>query len=445
MKTYKILIIDLVGMLPDENGQPDHQAVKDHIINKGGVFHCKPCYPDEPLQPGKLHFFYHPQLTTEQDILAVAAQGHYDALIAAATYIPEQAKFAYGGVRIGAGTGNMGSASWGGGAGIGGNAPLMNTPGFNSRATAQMVMKSLFRVMPDIDVEQMHQRVVSKDFDTGKDLVSYPTSKLEGKRIAVLGYGNIGREVARLAKSFAMEVVIYARQRHQDWIESEGFIYADSVVAAAFQADVISPHLGLGVNNSNMGIIDKSVLSACKPGAVLINFDRGELVDVAALDWALGCGQIRHGAIDADIFKDPQSEKVFGPLAPYLDVYDKHPDKLLLLPHAAADTEHHSRVAGAKQAVDQIFEAIINRQVINLVGQLPQGFVYAGAQTVKGIGKVTDKDIADVSAQQAAHLAKLAAAVAGFWQGDNQDAKGATKAANELFHLMEQHGLLGPM
>ena len=79
----------------------------------------------------------------------------------------------------------------------------MNTPSFNSRATAQTAIKALLKVLPDLQVEAMHNRVVAKDFDTGRNLVEYPTTKIESKKIAILGYGNIGREVAKLAKALA--------------------------------------------------------------------------------------------------------------------------------------------------------------------------------------------------------------------------------------------------
>ena len=63
--------------------------------------------------------------------------------------------------------------------------------------------------------------------------------------------------------------------------------------------------------------------------------------------------------------------------------------KRQLLPHAAADTEHISRVEGAKQAVDQIFSVIRFKKVINLKGDLPEGYSDEGATTVDGVGKVT--------------------------------------------------------
>ena len=104
-------------------------------------------------------------------------------MIAAATFLPKEAVFNEGGVRIGAGTGNMGSASWGGGNGEGGPAPLMNTPSFNSRATAQMGFKALLKVLPDLPVDEMHRLTAAGQFDTGRDLAKFPTEKIEGKRI----------------------------------------------------------------------------------------------------------------------------------------------------------------------------------------------------------------------------------------------------------------------
>ncbi len=392
-RAYKILISDLVGLRFDVEGKPDPREVRAHIEAKGGTFHDG-AYQRETLPPG-LHFFYQPDLSAEAEIIAQTADGRYDALIAAATFIPKQAIFPLGGVRIGAGTGNMGSASWGGGNGEGGIAPLMNTPGINSRATAQMVMKAILKVTPDLPIAQLHARVVTGDFDTGRDLKSYPTAKLEGRRMAVLGYGNIGREVARLAQAFGMHVSIYARSKHRQWIEAEGFGYAASPVEAAKGADVLSVHVGLGRLDeatrihANAGMVGEAVIAAMNRGAVIVNYDRGEVVDTAALDRALASGQVRHAAIDADLFWNATSGALSGPMLPYLKLAERHPDKLELLPHAAADTDHPSRVAGACQAVDQIIDVIRLRRVTNLKGDLPEGYVDAGATVPHGIGRVT--------------------------------------------------------
>ena len=400
-RAYKVLIADLVGLKFDSNGNPDFSEVQAHIEEKGGVFHVGSVADHADLETGKIHFFYQPDLSRAEEIIPQTDQGQYDALIAAATFFPKESVFHSGGVRIGAGTGNMGSASWGGGNGAGGVAPLMNTPSFNSRATAHMTFKALLKISPDLDVGTLHQLVVEKNFDTGKQLKDFPTEKIEGKRIGIVGIGNIGREVAKIAQAFRMEVVVNARPSHQKWIESEGFIYAPSIEDAAKGADFISFHTGLGAPNlesgkfENEGMIGESVLNGLNDGAVLINYDRGEVVDVQALDKALASGKIRYAAIDADIFKNPSTSEITGPMAPYLDLEKKYSGKLELLPHAAADTEHVSRVEGAKQAVNQIFSVIHFKTTINLKGDLPEGYSDGGATTVSGVGKVTPKRLSE--------------------------------------------------
>jgi lactate dehydrogenase-like 2-hydroxyacid dehydrogenase len=376
----KVLICDLIGLKFGADGKPDPSEVRHHIEKSGGVFHVGQA---EVRDDGKIHFYYLPDLSTEDEILALTRDAQFDAVIAAATFIPKASLFNKGGVRIGAGTGNMNSDSWGGGNGVGGLAPLMNTPGFNSRATAQMTFKALLRVRPDLPVEELHRRSVAGDFDTGKNLRDYPTAKLEGKTIAILGYGSIGREVAKLAAAFGMIVKVYARTAHQTRIEVDGFIYASSAIAGATKADVVTVHTGLGAFDgskfANAGLINHDVLAALNHNAVLLNYDRGECVDVAALDKAMGSGKIGHAAIDADIFKAADGT-LSGPLVPYLPLAKKYPNRIELLPHAAADTDHPSRVAGAKQAVDQIIDCIVNMRVTNLKGDLPMGYTNAGVK-----------------------------------------------------------------
>jgi lactate dehydrogenase-like 2-hydroxyacid dehydrogenase len=240
-----------------------------------------------------------------------------------------------------------------------------------------MAFKALLRVRPDLPVQALHALSVAGLFDTGKHLRDYPTRKLEGQVIAIIGYGNIGREFAKLAAAFHMQVRVFGRAHHQSRIETDGFIYAATPEDAARGADVLSIHVGLGPNGINAGLIGESVFKRMNPHSLLINYDRGECVDVAALDSAMACGTIAHAAIDADIFMN-EDGTLRGPLVPYLALEKKYTGRLELLPHAAADTDHPSRVAGAKQAVDQIFSAILERRVINGVGALPAGYKDGG-------------------------------------------------------------------
>ncbi len=462
-KAYKILITDLIGMRFNDAGKPDFSEVQTHIESKDGVFHIGSEKNTTDLETGCLHFFYEPGMSTEAELLEATDSGQYDAVITAATFLPAGSRFELGGVRMGAGTGNMGSDSWGGGNGEGGSAPLMNTPGFNSRATAQTAIKALLKVMPDLRVAELHKRVVEGNFDTGENLVEFPTAKIESKKIAIIGYGNIGREVARLAKAFGMSVCVFARSRHKQWIISEGFDYAETIKEAATNADVISPHVGLGVMNNktgvyaNAGLINGEILSALNAGAVVINYDRGELVCTKALDLALTSGQISYAAIDADLFKDSKTGTLSGPMVPYLDIVVRHADKMELLPHAAADTEHFSRVESAKQAVNQIFDVILFKRVVNLKGDLPAGYTNGKSLTVNGVGAVTTNDISSLSADELMNIRKYTEDLAAFW-GSIEASKDpeqrselvkrhiadATRVANQLTSFYAKHGLQGP-
>lgn len=436
--TPKILIVDLVGLAHGPDGRPDHSAVKAHVEARGGVFHEGSARGLSAPAPGRPHFYYMPMLSTEAELLAEAQDGLYDAVIAAATFLPKGTRFDLGGVRIGAGTGNMGSESWGGGDGRGGIAPLMNTPGINARATAQMVIKALLRVRPDLPVEEMNALVAAGRFDTGRDLARFPTAKLEGRTFAVIGYGNIGREVAKLARAFGMRVRIHARPRHRKWIESEGFLYAGSPREAASGADALSVHIGLGPlgpdGHANAGLVGGDVLSALAEGAVLINYDRGELVDVAALGRALAEGRVAHAAIDADLFRDPASGALSGPMVPYLSLLPEHGARLSLLPHAAADTDHPTRVSGAIQAVDQILDAIGRRVVRNLKGDLPEGYTDAGATRLPGLGGMTAAGL-EALRSDAGRLETLRAAARGFLSALDGLAEGAAGTAGETLLL----------
>lgn len=463
-RAYKVLICDHVGLKFGKDGKPDHSAVKAHVAARGGFFHDGALADGMVLEPG-IHFFYQPQLSKPDEIRPLTDKGQYDAVIAAATFLPKEAVFNEGGVRIGAGTGNMGSASWGGGNGEGGPAPLMNTPSFNSRATAQMGFKALLKVLPDLPVDEMHRLTAAGQFDTGRDLAKFPTEKLEGKRIGIIGYGNIGREMAKLAQAFGMEVCVHARPRHREWIESEGFAFAPTPEDAARGADVLSVHTGLGPLNAatgkfaNANVVSASVLSNLNEGAVLINYDRGECVDAAALDEAMASGKVRYAAIDADLFVNEETGAATGPMAPYLPLVPKYQGRLELLPHAAADTEHVSRVEGAKQAVDQIMDAIRHREVVNLKGDLPEGYTLGGAMTVAGVGRCSGHTISRALAarEDTEKAREQAEAMAAIWgaltTAASEEARqlliarhGASlvKSFNSYASLMRKLGLEGP-
>lgn len=472
----KILIVDLVT-LDGANNCADGktvmgQEVADFIKSYGGVIH----YDDQAnvidvqkravlassledeSQPPHYHFFYLPYLSDADDISSLTSKGQYDGVIAAATIIPFAAKFRLGGVRIGAGTGNMQSESFSVNSGT--HSPLMNTPSFNSRVTAQMVFKAILANRPKVDWHKMHQQVVAGQFDTGRDLINHSTKALFGYTIAILGFGHIGREVAKLAQSFAMTVKVFARPKHQQWIESMGYWYCDSPQAAVTGADILSPHLGLGANQCNVGLIDEPLLMALNDDALVVNFDRGELIDIKGLKAAFNADKVGHAVIDADIFVDEQGNNC-GPLQAYRGLCDDFAQKLTLLPHVAADIDHLSRVAGAKQAIKQLITAISEKVVINGVGDSlasyhkagyqNTGFINGGKQTLCGIGSVSAERFDALSDNQVTQMSELSGDIAQFWQklaqgqpvDDSRSIEEITLMHNQLNQLLARYGLTG--
>jgi hypothetical protein len=86
--TFKILMCDLVGLRFDAAGQPDPSEVRKHVEQKGGVFHFGEM--DASVSDGKLHFYYIPDISQADEIRRLTDRGQFDAVIAAATFIPAE-------------------------------------------------------------------------------------------------------------------------------------------------------------------------------------------------------------------------------------------------------------------------------------------------------------------------------------------------------------------
>ena len=120
---------------------------------------------------------------------------------------------------------------------------------------------------------------------------------LQHKKIGLVGFGAIGKEVAKRLRAFEVEVLYYDPMRAAADVEqSLGVTYAD-LDALLGETDIVSLHLPLMPQTAD--IIDAQRIAAMKPGAVLINCARGGLVDEAALAEALKAGRLFGAGIDA--------------------------------------------------------------------------------------------------------------------------------------------------
>lgn len=171
------------------------------------------------------------------------------------------------------------------------NAQFTTASGVHARPLAEFVMMTVLEHVKRADLarRQQHERVWKR----------FATGELSGKTLAVIGYGRIGKEVARLGRAFGMRVV--ASKRHAagvdpaelgvDAVYGPGDLHA--VLAQADYVCLITPH-----TPETEGLIDEAAFHAMKPGAVLINIARGVVVNEQALLAALDSGRLAHAALD---------------------------------------------------------------------------------------------------------------------------------------------------
>jgi D-3-phosphoglycerate dehydrogenase len=229
---------------------------------------------------------------------------------------------------------------------------VSNCPGKNAIAVAELafaLILSLDRRVPDNVADLRAGTWNKKEYSKARGLY--------GRTIGLLGYGNIGQEVARRAHAFGMPVVVWSRRfaTGKDQIGNEPIPMqlAQSPVDVAARADVLSVHLAL--TSETRGLVNAAVLDALKPGSYFINTARGEVVDHAALEKAVRERGIRVGM---DVFASEPSGATGAfadPLVALPNVYGTH--------HIGASTDQ------AQEAIAAETVRIISSY--NLTGKVP--------------------------------------------------------------------------
>lgn len=159
-------------------------------------------------------------------------------------------------------------------------------------------------------------------------LLSHPVRELSGMTLGIVGYGELGRGVAKIAAAFGMRVIVAARPGTEPDGERVSF---DELLS---RADVISLHCPL--TDATRGLFGKDEFARMKNDAILINTARGGLVDSAALAAALRDGEIGAAAIDV-LPKEPPRNG--DPLLDYVG------NNLLVTPHIAWATNEARQAA----------------------------------------------------------------------------------------------------
>ena len=119
----------------------------------------------------------------------------------------------------------------------------------------------------------------------------YRMMELSGRKIGIVGYGSIGREVAKIAKAFSMEVLAYKRNPVSE--EGVKFVDLDTLVS---ESDFVTVHCPLNKESEKM--FNDELFAKFKDGAFFVNTARGGVVDESALKKALVSGKLSGAAID---------------------------------------------------------------------------------------------------------------------------------------------------
>ena len=181
---------------------------------------------------------------------------------------------------------------------------VFNTPGANANAVAELVLCGLLlgsrNIIGGVNWAQSLKGegdAVAKLVEKGKGQFTGP--EVRGKTLGVIGLGAIGHLVANAAsEGLGMRVVGCDPYISVDsaWMLSSRVVHAKNDAEVYAQADYVTVHVPL--SDKTRGMINADVISRMKPGAVLLNFSRNELVDHAALLAALESGRLGGYVVD---------------------------------------------------------------------------------------------------------------------------------------------------
>lgn len=158
-----------------------------------------------------------------------------------------------------------------------------NASGYSDDSVAELVIGLAIGVLRKFNENHENMFNGEENFLLG--------SILKGKKVGVVGTGNIGTKTIELLKAFGCEVIAYSRTEKED-VKNMGVRYVD-IETLMKESDIITLHIPN--NKHTKGFIDKEKLDMMKEGAVLINCARGPIVDNNYLAELLNAGKIRAG------------------------------------------------------------------------------------------------------------------------------------------------------
>lgn len=230
---------------------------------------------------------------------------------------------------------------------------VFNAPYSNTRSVAELVIGAsimLIRRIPDKNTAA-HTGGWSKD--------AKGSYELRGKTLGIIGYGNIGSQVSVLAESLGMKVIFYDIETK---LPLGNATDAKTLKELLSRADIVTLHVPDTGQTKNL--LNKNTLKYCKKGSIVLNYARGEVIEIPALAKCLETGQLAGAGVDVFPVEPEKNGDVFtSPLQGLPNV--------LLTPHIGGSTE---------EAQENIGEDVSNK----LLNFLEKGITF-GSHTVPAL------------------------------------------------------------
>lgn len=224
--------------------------------------------------------------------------------------------------------------------------PIGNTPGILTDATADIAFALLLAAGRRIVESERYIR-------EGKWKTWHPSMLLgmdmAGKTIGIVGFGRIGRAVAKRAVGFGLRIIFYSPSAEPEF----GAIKMNSLAELLRQSDFVSVHTPLNQNTRHL--VNTDFLSKMKSNAVLVNTSRGPVVDQTALYEALKAKRIFAAGLDVT---DPEPLPLDSPLLTL--------ENCVILPHIGSASEH-TRDEMARLAAENLIAGLKDERLPHCV------------------------------------------------------------------------------
>jgi D-3-phosphoglycerate dehydrogenase len=232
---------------------------------------------------------------------------------------------------------------------------VMNTPGGNAVSVAEHAMAlllSLARRIPQADALMKQGKWEKKKLEG---------MELRGKTLGLIGLGQIGSDVARLAKAFEMQIIAYDPYV-SSLLAGELGVKLVPIEEVFKTADFISLHCSATPETRHL--VNARNLALAQPGLRIVNCARGELINEADLLSALECGLVAGAGLDVFETEPPKDSKLVA-----------HPG-VIATPHIAGSTEEAQEIVGiriAEQVRDFLLSGVA-RSAVNMPAISPDEY-----------------------------------------------------------------------